>query len=221
MKISERRKRAFQSAVIDWAKENFRKFPWRERRTPYSVFVAEVLLKRTTATAVLRVYSRFMELYPGFRELAEADRAELEKLLSSIGYHKLRAAALIEMAEYVTEEYRGRLPPSKEGLLKIPHVGPYTAGATLSLGYGISAAMVDSNVERILKRVFCVSLPPRPSLKIILDLAETLVPRRGHQAYNFGLLDLGALVCRYDRPRCQTCPLKTVCDYPEVKINTG
>lgn len=207
-----RRKRGFQSGTISWARQNLRKYPWREHRTPYSVFVAEVLLKRTTAAAVLKIYSKFVETYPSMQELARADLSDLENLLEAIGYHKLRASALKEMADSITNEHDGVLPRSREALLKVRHIGQYTAGAILSLGYGVPSAMVDSNVERILRRFFCSYLPPKGSLRAIQSVAESLVPEKQHQLYNLGLVDLGALVCRYDRPHHDLCPLRELCD---------
>ena len=211
------RKRIFQRKMIKWARENLRDFPWRdENRTPYSVLVAEVLLKRTTSTAVLRVYNEFLEAYPNIRQLANADRIGLERLLLSIGYYKLRAIGLIEMADYVVKNYGGEIPASKESLLKVPHIGSYTAGAILSFGYGIPSEIVDSNVERIIRRFFHSKLPDKASLRIIQKIAKELLPSEHHEVYNWALLDLGALVCRYDKPRHEQCPLESICDYPKL-----
>lgn len=213
IELAREKKPEFQKALVKWASSHMREFPWRKKMTPYKVLLAEVLLRRTTASAVLRIYEKAMRSYPTIEDLANADRRELEALLSSVGYHRQRAKILKDIATFIVREYRGEIPRSVENLLQIPHVGPYITGAILSFGYDIPAAMVDSNVERILKRAFCESLPAEPSLRTIQDLAETLVPRRGHQTYNFGLLDLGALICRYDVPRCMRCPLCGLCDY--------
>jgi A/G-specific adenine glycosylase len=214
---AKRRREKFQRAVLDWSTVNLRDFPWRRDRTAYKVLVSEILLRRTTASAVLRIYEDFMRRFPDAQSLVNADVGELESALSTIGYHKLRARMLKEVAKSILEEYNGSIPASRSELLRIPHIGPYVAGAILSLGYGKPAAMVDSNVQRILGRVFRDCLPPRPSLDLLQGVAEALVPEEHHEQFNLGLLDLGALVCRYDKPRCTSCPLNNICDSNMIK----
>jgi len=209
---AERRRDRFQRAVLDWASRNLRDFPWRRDRTPYRVLVAEVILRRTTSTAALRVYEEFLRRWPDIRALSEADEGGLEALLESVGYHRRRAMILKVIAQFIVDEYHGEIPRDKGLLLRIPHVGPYIASAVLSLGYGVPAAMVDSNVKRILSRSFRDSIPARGKSGLIYTLAEALVPTESHVPYNLGLIDMGALVCRYDRPRCSKCPLEAVCD---------
>jgi A/G-specific adenine glycosylase len=205
-----------QRAVIKWATNNLREFPWRKERTPYRILVAEILLRRTTSSAVLRIYEKFLVSHPKIGDLANANEKELETFLSTIGYQKQRAKILKEIAAFIVREYGGEIPRSAEKLLRIPHVGPYITGAILSFGYDRPAAIVDSNVIRIFKRVFSKSLPGKTSPQIIQDMSSVLVPTRAHDIYNLGLLDLGALVCRYDYPRCPICPLKSICDYQRL-----
>lgn len=209
---ARRRRGRFRRAILSWAQENLRDFPWRRDRTPYRVLVAEVILRRTTSTAALRIYEEFLRRWPDIRALSQADTGELESLLEVVGYHKRRARILVDMARYIVENYGGTIPKDREALLKVPHVGPYIAGAILSLGYGLPAAMVDSNVYRILSRCFRDYLPARGKYRVIRGLADMLVPEEDHVLYNLGLVDLGALVCRYGAPRCGQCPLYSVCD---------
>jgi A/G-specific adenine glycosylase len=177
------------------------------------MLVSEILLKRTTASAVKNMYEEFMSLYPNIQELAKADEKKLEKLLLKIGYHKRRTKILIEIANYVLDKYNGQIPKSKEALLTIPYVGQYTANAILSLGYGIPSAMVDSNVERIIKRLFFTHLSKKAPLRLVQKIADTLCLKENHQNYNYALLDLGAIVCRYGIPKCKVCPINKFCDY--------
>ena len=123
------------------------------------MLVAEVILRRTTATAAARVYDEITQRYPDVLALSQANTCDLEVLLLSVGYYKRRALILKEAAALVVAEYGGEIPDTQEALLRIPQVGPYTAGAILCLGFGIPAAMVDSNVLRIISRLFCNSLP--------------------------------------------------------------
>ncbi len=196
----------------EWAKVNLRCFPWREKPTPYSILIAEVLLRRTTASAVSKIFQIFMSQYPSIEKLAVADKTSLEQLLRRIGYNRQRASALIEMAKFIVNEYNGQIPNDKERLLNVPHVGNYTASAIISLGYGIPSAMVDSNVSRIIKRLFLCYISGLP-FRVIQEVAEMLAPKGGNQMYNLALLDFGALICTYGIPRCTVCPLSSICDY--------
>jgi A/G-specific adenine glycosylase len=199
------------SSLARWAAENMRDFPWRSGRSPYKVLVAEVVLRRTTATAAARVYDKLIERYPDVRALSQANTNDLEGLLLAVGYYKKRALILKEAAALVVAEHGGEIPDGREELLRIPHVGPYTAGAIQCLGFGIPSAMVDSNVLRIISRLFCNFLPNK-AYQTVLEVAEALIPREGCDVFNLAMLDLGALVCRYDRPRHGLCPLVSVCD---------
>jgi len=196
----------------EWSKTNLRYFPWREGKSPYSILLTEILLKRTTSKAAASVYHDFLETYPNMVALAEADKATLQSMLKRIGLQIQRTRAIIEMAGYVVKNFGGEIPSSKEDLERIPHVGSYTAAAVRSFGYGIRDAVVDSNVMRIIRRLFAKAIGKRKvSLSEFQQLAEMLLPEK-HQNHNFAMVDLGALVCRYDYPRCWFCPLKKACD---------
>jgi len=209
----ESRKIPIRKTLLKWGEQHYRHFSWRENRTPYSVLVSEILLKRTTASAAKRMYEGFLSTYPDLETLAKADREKLEKLLETIGYHKRRTNILIEVANYILSRYNGQIPRSRKDLLEIPFVGPYTAGAILSLGYGMSSAMVDSNVERIIRRLFLKHLSQKKSFRIVLEIADMLAPEENNQNFNYALLDFGAAICRYGIPKCKVCPANKFCDY--------
>ncbi len=210
--IRSKRKK-IHSNLIEWGIEHYRFFPWHENRTPYSVLISEVLLKRTTASAVRNLFSDFMSMYPNINVLAKADCKVLEKTLSKLGYHKVRAKILVELANFIVYKHKGDVPKQKEELLEIPHVGNYTANAILSFSFGKKAAIVDTNVERILKRVFVKHAPKGTSLKPFQEMADRLVPKLEHECHNYALLDLGGTVCISGLPRCGLCPIREVCDY--------
>jgi|SRR5271157_559120 len=213
LKNIESRKALIRQNLLEWEGHHFRDFPWRKNRTPYSVLVAEVLLKRTTATAANRVYAEFMARFPNLETLRTADSTKLEGILRKIGYHKRRTNILVEMSSFILKRYGGKIPKSKEELLNIPHVGYYTANAVLTFGYGIPTAIVDSNVARIIGRLFLNNLSKRPSTQMFQRIADSLSSKENNDCYNYALLDIGALVCRYSIPKCEVCPLKSVCDY--------
>lgn len=206
------RKDVIRKEIIEWGRNHYRHFPWRDNRTPYSVLISEILLKRTTASAVLHLYERFMNKYPNLKALARASKEDLENLLLRIGYNVKRATILVEVANYIIKKYDGQIPRLKAQLLEIPNIGNYTANAILTLGYNIPSAMVDSNVERIIRRLFLEHLSNQP-LRLVQKVADALAPREDNQTYNFALLDFGALVCRYGIPKCKVCPINEICDY--------
>ncbi|MBC7076807.1 MAG: hypothetical protein ABC596_09520 [Candidatus Methanosuratincola petrocarbonis] len=203
---------ALRAAVVGWERLEGRRFPWREGRTPYRVLVSELLLKRTTSTAAVRVFGEFVGRYPDIWSLAAADRGGLEAIFSKIGLQRQRAHAALAMARHIREVHGGRVPDDYRALLRVPGVGDYTASAVLSFGYGIPVATVDSNVVRVLGRVFRQSLGSRATLGNVRKIAQSIVPREGHELYNYGMIDLGALVCRYGRPRCARCPVTHLCE---------
>lgn len=202
-------KKRWVNAVVCWELENGREYPWRWITDPYKVLIAEVLLKRTTSTAASRLYGLFLEKYPDIFSLSKARVEELEEILRGIGLYRQRAKQLKTMATYIVEVYKGRIPANYQQLLKIPGVGDYTASAVLVFGYGIPRAVIDSNVERVIMRAFSVDK------KSVRQLADELTPKNVDEktlkAYTYGMIDLGALVCHYRRPRCELCPVKSLC----------
>jgi len=205
---------AFRRRVLRWGRANLRPYPWREAgRTPYDILVAELLLKRTTATAAARAYSNFLSRYPTIECLASVPTKELEQHLQPVGLYVQRAKAITGLAEHLMQREGGSIPSSLSRLGKGPGLGDYAARAVLSFGFGVPVAAVDANVARVIGRVFQKALRDRPAPSVIQGVADELLPRAAHREFNFGLLDLGAVVCRYGRPRCDECPLTLICDY--------
>ena len=204
---------SFAERVLKWARQNFRDFPWRLSRSPYEILVAELLLKRTTATAAARVYEGFLARFPTLQDLSSASDEELVKALSGVGLQHQRARDIKHLADWLLSRYDGGIPNDLKALLNVPGLGSYSAGAIMSFGFGEPVAILDANVERILFRVFGNKLPSRPSRVLLYEVAQSLLPSDGHRDYNYGLLDLGRLVCKYVDPKCGECPLASVCDH--------
>lgn len=208
------KKPIFRRSIIDWAYIYLRNYPWRQvGRSEYEVLVAELLLKRTTATAASRIYEEFLNNFPTIQTLADADEKKVAAALSKVGLQRQRARAIKALALYLIEVEKAKIPSELGRLLEVPGLGEYSARAILSFGFGIPSAVVDANVERVLTRVFENVLPRRPSQRLLQEIADDLVPRERHRDYNLGLLDLGALICRYVDPLCEKCPLSSICDY--------
>jgi len=211
IKSASEKKNDIVNSLLPWAKKHKRDFPWRATPTPYSILVAEILLRRTTAQAVSKIYPNFIYKFPTISTLSGASQQELVELIKPIGYYQ-RAKMLVEAAQLIRNEFNCLIPPSKEELMRIPNIGQYTAGAILSFGFAIKASMVDSNIERIIRRVNCKSIKGKGQGGAVSKIVECYVPDKEHQLFNYGLIDLGALVCRSQHPLHDECPIKLQCD---------
>ena len=209
----ETRLSPLRKALLSWAELHLREYPWRRAATSvYDLLVAELLLKRTTATAAARSYGPFISKYPSIGHLALAGEDELAQVLVPIGLSRQRARSIRRLAATL-EFHRNGIPSTMNELCALPGIGEYTAQAVLSFGHGVPVAVIDGNVERVIGRVFQGFLGSNPDRTAIRGIATALLPRKHHRRFNFALLDLGALVCRPAKPRCQNCPLQKLCDY--------
>ncbi|MCL8207626.1 MAG: A/G-specific adenine glycosylase [Actinomycetia bacterium] len=201
----------FRRTILTWFREEGRSLPWRETRDPYAVLVAEILLHQTTVQTVIPVYRRFLEAFPDIRALAAAPLEAVKAITDPLGY-KVRGKWLKAIAETVVERFDGSLPDTLEGLMSLPGVGRYTAGACLAFAFERPAGVLDTNVTRVLARYFGLG-PPRTAddRHRLWALAETVVPPEAPWAFNQGLMDFGAVVCRARKPLCLTCPLAETC----------
>lgn len=209
----KKRKRVFANAIIRWGQARLRDFPWRDDTSPFKVFIAEILLKRTTSTAAKRVYTEFLSKYPDVAFLAAAKVDDIEEVLKPIGLYKQRSVGLKEAAEYILTNYKGQLPSTYEDLLKVPHVGAYTAGAVASFGFGKPVPILDSNVRRVVKRVFEDVIGDKPSDKEILEILRDVIPKGKPKLFNWSLIDIGSQICSYRFLKCDECPLTQICYY--------
>lgn len=203
----------FIENLIEWGAENRRSFPWREsNRSPYEVFIAEMLLRRTTAESVEPVYREFLERYPDFGALGEASAEELADLLEPLGLHNERAKALRDITSQLAMT---GLPESTNELLDLPHVGRYAANATLCFGFGERRPIVDANVARIYSRLFGfeVDMDQLHEDSYIWDFAERMLPETDYLDYNLALLDFGAKKCTSQSPACEECFTNARCAY--------
>jgi A/G-specific adenine glycosylase len=178
----------------------------------YRVWVSEIMLQQTQVATVIGYFQRFTGRFPDVGSLAQAPLDEVLALWAGLGYYA-RARNLHACARMVVDEHGGCFPQSPEALCALPGIGRSTAGAILSLGHGLDAAILDGNVKRVLARLFRVSGWPGRSatLKALWTLAERHTPPGRAAAYNQAMMDLGATLCRRSRPDCDACPLNSLC----------
>ncbi|MCS6846329.1 MAG: A/G-specific adenine glycosylase [Anaerolineae bacterium] len=196
------------SRLLRWFDRHKRDLPWRrEPRDPYHVWLSEVMLQQTQVATVIPYFERWVRRFPTLDALAAAPLDEVLKLWEGLGYYA-RARNFHAAAQIVVRDYGGQLPRTVEGLMALPGVGRYTAGAIASLAFGARAPVLDGNVRRVLSRVFGLG---RPSEAELWALAESLLPQDRTGAFNEALMELGATICTPRAPQCSACPLRTMC----------
>lgn len=207
----------FRRKLHAWFRANARDLPWRKTRDPYHVLVSELMLQQTQVSRVVDFYGRFLERFPTVRDVARARPARVREAWAGLGYYA-RARNLHALARELTEGGRAEtatFPTTAAGLRTLPGVGPYTAGAVASFAFERRAALVDTNVARVLARVFAPRLDPKAARdqRQLWVIAEAILPRTGRATWthNQALMELGALVCTARVPRCGTCPVRAVC----------
>lgn len=199
-------------SLLAWHQPMLREMPWRETRDPYRIWVAEVMLHQTQARTVVPYFERFVRTFPTVQALSDASLDDVLKLWAGLGYYA-RARNLHAAARLIVEKHGGAIPPAKRDLLALPGIGPYTAGAILSIAYGQDEPVVDGNIIRVLCRAFDVTEDPsRPLVRRFLwQLAGDLLPRGRAGDFNQALMDLGASICTPRSPQCGSCPWRGFC----------
>lgn len=200
---------ASREALLAWYRPRRRAYPWRRTRDPYVILVSEVMLQQTQAARVAAAFGPFLRRFPTVRALARATRSDVLRAWGGLGYNR-RAVALHEAARAIVREHGGCVPADPAALRRLPGVGPYTAAAVASLGFGVPVAAVDTNVRRIVARVHAGTDRPAPGT--VRAIAEAWVEASDPGAWNQALMDLGREVCR-PRPRCEVCPLAPTCRF--------
>jgi len=213
--------------LIKWYQENKRDLPWRRSFNPYHTWISEIMLQQTQVQTVIPYFLRFIEAFPAIDDLANANEEEVLKKWEGLGYYS-RARNLHKCAKEIDVKHQGVLPNEYKSLLKLPGIGPYTAGAILSIAFNQKQPAVDGNVFRVFSRLFMIdddiALPKTRKVfeSKVLDEMKDFSPSEFNQA----LMDFGATICTPKQPKCIECPLKDQClafesgyelDYP-VKV---
>jgi A/G-specific adenine glycosylase len=198
--------------LLDWYAREKRNLPWRRTRDPYRIWVSEIMLQQTQVETVIPFYRRFMKAFPTIRDLANSSSADVLKIWENMGYYA-RARNLRAAARDVVARFDGKFPVTREAILSLPGIGPYTAGAIMSIAFGKPETAVDGNVCRVFSRLFAIEEPvDKPSArKLIKDIAQDLLPAGKAGDFNQALMDLGATLCIPKGPSCGRCPVADLC----------
>ncbi|WZL72151.1 A/G-specific adenine glycosylase [Clostridiaceae bacterium 35-E11] len=201
-----------QQHLIQWYEKNHRQLPWRERKNPYDIWISEVMLQQTRVETVISYFLNFMNKFPNIEILAQADEEEVLKAWEGLGYYS-RARNIHRGAKMIVSDYNGQIPHTMEEIQKIPGIGPYTAGAVLSIAYGKPVPAVDGNVMRVFSRLFYIveDIGEGRTRKEMEKLGEIMVSHRNPSFFNQGLMELGALICTPTSPKCIACPVYQQC----------
>src|SRR5499425_2485987 len=202
----------FRRALLTWYRRNGRDLPWRRTRDPYHILVSEVMLQQTQVDRVLPKYEQWLAKYPTFEALAVAPEEDVTHTWRPLGYN-IRPRRLHAIAKESVARYGGTLPSNHETLLSFKGIGAYTAGAIRSFAFRERAAILDTNVARVLFRVFVRRGDPKGHAmkRRLWAISEALVPVRHVFDFNQALMDFGAMVCVARKPRCLICPLAKSC----------
>lgn len=198
--------------LLDWYRLNARELPWRKNRDAYRIWVSEIMLQQTRVEAVKPFYERFMNRYPEVSALADAEEEELLKYWEGLGYYN-RVRNMQKAAIMVRDAYGGCMPVTYEVLLKLPGIGPYTAGAIASIAGGEQVPAVDGNVLRVMTRLLGddSNISEPATVKAIREKLEGCMPAEAG-AFNQALMELGATVCLPNgEPQCEHCPWQESC----------
>lgn len=202
-----------QSELLVWYRKNKRDLPWRQNKDPYKIWVSEIMLQQTRVDSVIPYFQHFISLFPSIEELANAPEEQVLKAWEGLGYYS-RAKNLHAAAKEIVFNGGGKIPSDRRSILKLKGIGPYTAGAILSIAYDQKVPAVDGNVMRVFSRLFALTddIQASSTRKKMESLAEQLIPEEDPGDFNQALMELGALICTPSSPTCLFCPVYSVCD---------
>jgi len=215
--IDKKKQTHFSKILLSWRKSNNfdSLYPWRNSKSKYKILLSEVLLKKTTRKQVASEWESITKKFRNFNDLKKTEMRKLKKVLRPLGLEHTRSKNLKELSAKIIDEFHGRVPKTKEDLLSLPGVGPYTANAVLCFAFQHDVSMLDVNITRVLKRVF--SLGSKKSRdrtdKQMWEFAENLPPKGRGKEFNYAILDFAGEVCTVKNPKCDTCPMRKICDY--------
>ena len=207
-----------RSGLLVWWHANRRDLPWRHTRDPYRIMVSEIMLQQTQVDRVIPYFHAWLEHFPTVHELAEAPTAEVIRMWKGLGYNR-RAVNMQRTAQAVVDR-GGEFPQTVEELLALPGIGPYTAGAIACFAFEQDVAFIDTNMRRVIHRLFVgVDVPkPTASDREVMEIAHAVLPHGDAWNWNQGIMEFGALHCTARKPLCIVCPLQGECNaFPEIQ----
>ena len=204
----------FVKLLLEWFKSNKRDFSWRTLKlTPFQHLVAEMMLQKTNAKQVDKLFTSFIKVHPDAKSIVELAEESLAEELQPLGLFNRRARDLKKTAQLILDE-SNRVPSTREELMKLPGVGDYIANAILCFSFNMAVPILDANVGRVMKRMYSFPVKGAPSRdKPLAKKMSQVIPEKNFKEFNYAILDLAALICLPRKPQCSECPLLSICDY--------
>jgi len=196
--------------LIRWFRKNKRDLPWRKNRTSYSVWISEIMLQQTTVKAVIPFYEKWMKRFPDVRSVAKASEQEILRMWEGLGYYT-RAKNILKAAKIISAQFQGQFPDDYRDVIKLPGIGPYTAGAILSIAFQKLYPVMDANVRRVGRRILGLVSWDKKKEQELLNFLKGMIPQKNPGEFNEGIMELGQTVCIAERPLCDKCPLTKFC----------
>jgi len=197
--------------LLAWYYQGHRQLPWRGTKDPYAIWLSEIMCQQTQVATVIAYYNRFLEKFPTIEALAKGTEEEVYKLWEGLGYYS-RAKRLLLCSREVVNHYQGIFPNTYKEIIKLPGIGPYTAGAILSIAYNIKEPAIDGNVMRVYARLYEIEVDvgKGTSRKIFDPVVRKDLPEDVRH-FNQAVMELGATICTPTKPKCAICPINTHC----------
>lgn len=204
----------FVKLLLDWFESNKRDFSWRTLKlTPFQHLVAEMMLQKTNAKQVDKLFTSFIKVHPDAKSIVELAEESLAEELQPLGLFNRRARDLKKTAQLILDE-SNRVPSTREELMKLPGVGDYIANAILCFSFNMAVLILDANVGRVMKRMYSFPVKGAPSRdKSLAKKMSQVIPEKNFKEFNYAILDLAALICLPRKPKCSECPLLSMCDH--------
>ncbi len=198
--------------LLQWFRKTNRDLPWRRTYNPYHVWISEIMLQQTQMERGVAYFLRWIRRFTDIQAVAAAEEQEILKYWEGLGYYA-RARNLHKAAKIIALDFGGEVPCEYQQLLGLPGIGPYTAAAIASVAGNYDIPVIDANVSRVYARIFNIGEPvkDRRVQKLLIEIAENLLPKGQSRAYNQALMDLGGLVCTPKNPKCSECPVAAQC----------
>ena len=207
-------KNQFSDLILKWYKFNKRDLPWRNKNQknvdPYKIWVSEIMLQQTTVKAVIPYYQNFVKKWPSICDLANSPKSEILEFWSGLGYYS-RANNLYNCAKIICNDFGGKFPSDEDQLIKLPGIGTYTSAAISAIAFGKRALVIDTNIKRIISRVFLIKEKLKDRDKKIRYSLDIITPFSKYHEFPQALMDFGSLICSHQNPKCDICPLSKIC----------
>lgn len=217
--VDSEKKKVFLKKLFQWHKKNYRNFSWRQSRNPYHILLAEIMLQKTDANKVEKIFNLFIKKYPSPKSLSKARLSQIQGYFDHLGIRK-RASRVKDLSKDLVNRYNSTVPMNIKELKSLPGVGDYISNAVLCFSLNKNNPLIDTNFIRILDRVFSIrSLKSRARTDNELwKIIANIIPKNNGREFNLAILDFAALVCKARNPDHKNCPMKEICSYYKILV---